>query len=62
MLFVGECSNLCSYVEQKTYNSFAPIRTNQLCKWFLNASAYMENVMYAINYLKEKMNLYSIEN
>jgi len=44
-----------SFKEQTTYNSFAPIRTNQLCKWFLNASAYMENVMYAINHAKEEI-------
>jgi len=43
------------FKEQTNYLSFAPVRTNQLCRWFLNASAYMENVMYAINHAREEI-------
>lgn len=37
------------------YGSFAPARSNQLCRWFLNAATYMENVMYALNHAKEEI-------
>lgn len=36
-------------------DSFAPIRTNQLCHWFINAKEYMENVYNAIDSAKEEI-------
>ena len=37
------------------YDSFAPVRSNQLCKWYVNSSAYMEHVMDALNNAKEEI-------
>jgi phospholipase D1/2 len=35
--------------------SFAPVRRNQLCKWYVNACTYMEHVMHGINNAKEEI-------
>ena len=35
--------------------SFAPVRHNQMCKWFINAELYMENVMHGLNNAKEEI-------
>lgn len=37
------------------YDSFAPVRSNQLCKWYVNGALYMEHVMDAINNAKEEI-------
>ena len=37
------------------YDSFAPARANQLCKWFLNGEGYMEAVMNGLNNAKEEI-------
>lgn len=37
------------------YGSFAPNRTNQLTKWYVNASQYMEHIMLALNAAKEEI-------
>jgi len=37
------------------YESFAPKRNDQLCKWFMNGANYMENVMYALLHAKEEI-------
>jgi phospholipase D1/2 len=37
------------------YESFAPIRKNQLCRWFLNGSTYMMQVMNGLNNAKEEI-------
>ena len=37
------------------YESFAPQRSNQMCKWYVNASSYMEHVMWALNEAKEEI-------
>lgn len=36
-------------------SSFAPVRTNQMCRWFINAESYMENVMNGLNAAKEEI-------
>ncbi|RNA30227.1 phospholipase [Brachionus plicatilis] len=35
--------------------SFVPVRRKQLCKWYINAAAYMEHVMSALNNAKEEI-------
>lgn len=37
------------------YDSFAPQRSNQLCKWYINGSQYMEHVMNALNKAREEI-------
>jgi phospholipase D1/2 len=37
------------------YDSYAPPRAGQLCRWYVNASAYMEHVMLGINNAKEEI-------
>jgi len=38
-----------------TYGSYAPPRSNQKCRWFVNAEAYMEGVMNGLNNAKEEI-------
>jgi phospholipase D1/2 len=38
-----------------TYDSFAPSRSNQMCKWYVNAAQYMEHVMNALNSAREEI-------
>jgi phospholipase D1/2 len=38
-----------------TYDSFAPSRANQMCKWYVNAVQYMEHVMHALNSAREEI-------
>jgi len=38
-----------------TYDSYAPYRPNQMCKWYINASQYMEHVMHALNSAREEI-------
>ena len=35
--------------------SYAPVRKNQLCKWYLNSDQYMEHVMNGLNNAKEEI-------
>ena len=35
--------------------SYAPVRQSQLCRWYVNASMYMEHVMHALNGAKEEI-------
>lgn len=37
------------------FGSFAPMRKNQRCKWYLNASRYMEDVLKGIQAAKEEI-------
>jgi phospholipase D1/2 len=37
------------------YGSFAPSRKDQLTRWFLNASTYMEQVMNGLNNAREEI-------
>jgi phospholipase D1/2 len=37
------------------HGSYAPVRKNQHCKWYVNASQYMEHVMMTINNAKEEI-------
>ena len=37
------------------HKSFAPVRKNQFCKWFVNASQYMEQALEAIISAKEEI-------
>lgn len=37
------------------YDSYAPNRSNQLTKWYVNASQYMEHIMMALNGAKEEI-------
>ena len=37
------------------YDSFAPQRSNQMCKWYINAWLYMEHAMKALNEAKEEI-------
>ena len=41
--------------EYLPYESFAPARSSQSCKWYVNAALYMEHVMYAMNEAKEEI-------
>lgn len=43
------------HAEHMPYDSFAPLRSNQMCKWYVNAALYMEHVMYALNEAKEEI-------
>ncbi len=36
-------------------NSFAPVRKNQLCRWYINAKEYMEAVLKGIQNAKEEI-------
>lgn len=36
-------------------NSFAPVRTNQLCRWYVNAKEYFECIFAAISKAKEEI-------
>jgi phospholipase D1/2 len=36
-------------------HSFAPVRKNQLCKWYVNAVMYMQHLMIALNNAKEEI-------
>ena len=38
-----------------SYDSFAPPRPSQKCRWFVNAEAYMEGVMNGLNNAKEEI-------
>jgi phospholipase D1/2 len=38
-----------------TYDSYAPYRPNQMCKWYINAAQYMEHVMHALNSAREEI-------
>lgn len=35
--------------------SYAPVRKNQLCKWYVNSAQYMEHVMNGLNNAKEEI-------
>jgi phospholipase D1/2 len=49
-------SGKCFYNETLlTYGSYAPPRAGQLCRWYVNASTYMEHVMLGINNAKEEI-------
>lgn len=37
------------------HGSFAPNRSDQLCKWYVNSSTYMEHVMHALNNAQEEI-------
>ena len=37
------------------YESFAPVRENQMCRWYINAGQYYEHVMHALNNAKEEI-------
>jgi phospholipase D1/2 len=41
--------------EYLLYESFAPARSNQMCKWYVNAHIYMEHVMHALNEAREEI-------
>lgn len=43
------------FSETQRYNSYAPIRKNQQCKWYLNASNYMKDVLNAILAAQEEI-------
>lgn len=46
----------CFYNSELLENgSFAPVRSFQKCKWYVNAAEYMENVMDAINHAEEEI-------
>jgi phospholipase D1/2 len=38
-----------------SHEAFSPPRKNQKCRWFVNAEAYMENVMNGLNNAKEEI-------
>lgn len=44
-----------SFIDQSPYDSFAPPRSRQLCRWFLNASDYMRTVMNGLNNAKHEI-------
>ncbi len=37
------------------FNSFAPIRENQMCRWYINGAGYMEAVLNGLNAAKEEI-------
>ena len=37
------------------HESYAPVRKSQMCRWYVNASLYMEHVMLALNNAKEEI-------
>lgn len=43
------------YIVRNDYDSYAPERQNQYCRWYVNAAGYMEDVMHAINNAKEEI-------
>lgn len=56
ILSMLENSGKCFHDSELLLNgSFAPIRENQKCKWYINAALYMEHVMAALNNAKEEI-------
>lgn len=47
-----EANDFCT---PQRFDSFAPERKNQTCKWFVNAADYMEMALAAINAAKEEI-------
>lgn len=43
------------FCTQQPYEAFAPIRNNQICKWYVNAGNYMEHALTAIKAAKEEI-------
>jgi phospholipase D1/2 len=39
----------------RPFSSFAPRRNGQMCRWFINASEYFENIMHGLNNAKEEI-------
>ncbi|CAF0825220.1 unnamed protein product [Brachionus calyciflorus] len=48
----GRCFNDVSLLKN---GSYAPVRRNQLCKWYVNSAQYMEHVMMGLNNAKEEI-------
>lgn len=43
------------FIQPNDLRSFAPLRRNQKCRWFVNAKDYMEAIMNALNAAKEEI-------
>jgi phospholipase D1/2 len=43
------------FYEIQQFKSFAPIRKNQTCKWYVNAEHYMEHALAGIQAAKEEI-------
>jgi len=43
------------FCKSNRFDSFAPVRKEQKCKWYLNASQYMEDVLKGIQAAKEEI-------
>jgi phospholipase D1/2 len=43
------------FCTKQRYSSFAPVRKNQICKWYVNAASYMEDVLLALSVAKEEI-------
>ena len=50
-----EKNNAKGFCAKQRFESFAPERKNQICKWFVNAGQYMEHVLAAINEAQEEI-------
>jgi hypothetical protein len=37
------------------FNSYAPVRKNQQCRWYINGAGYMEGVLKGLNAAKEEI-------
>lgn len=51
----GPVGGLFVKPENLPYESYAPPRPNQKCRWYVNAQTYMEHVMLALNNAKEEI-------
>jgi phospholipase D1/2 len=57
ILHITKTSAKCFYDDPtlSDVESFAPLRVNQMCKWYVNAAFYMEHVMHGLNEAKEEI-------
>ena len=54
---IKQVKNTCAkdFCTTQPYESFAPIRENQICRWYVNAGQYMEHLLAAIQTAKEEI-------
>ena len=57
ILHITQTTAKCFYNDTSLLEleSFAPARSKQMCKWYVNAHIYMEHVMHALNEAREEI-------
>lgn len=54
-LAIQLASTAADFIAENAYQSFAPERTSQYCRWYVNAAGYMEDIMNGLNNAKEEI-------